>query len=64
MTDVDIKKLALLARIAVDEEEMQETVSNVAPKENSPYKVEFEHVQFGYGDEPEDPLLMTDFNLT
>lgn len=48
----------------LDEEEMQETVSNLAPKENSPYKVEFEHVQFGYGDEPEDPLLMTDFNLT
>ncbi|API88891.1 multidrug ABC transporter ATP-binding protein [Marinilactibacillus sp. 15R] len=48
----------------LDEEEMHETVSGLKPKENTPYKVEFEHVQFGYGDEADDPLLMTDFNLT
>ena len=48
----------------LDEEEMEETVSGLEPKADSPYKIEFEHVQFGYGDSSEDELLMTDFNLT
>lgn len=48
----------------LDEEEMEETVSGLEPKAASPYKIEFEHVQFGYGDSSEDELLMTDFNLT
>lgn len=48
----------------LDEEEMQETASGLEPKPDSPYKVEFENVQFGYGDGADDPLLMTDFNLT
>lgn len=48
----------------LDEEEMEETVSGLEPKPHSPYKIEFEHVQFGYGDSSEDELLMTDFNLT
>jgi ATP-binding cassette subfamily B protein len=48
----------------LDEEEMEETVSGLEPKPASPYKIEFEHVQFGYGDSSEDELLMTDFNLT
>lgn len=46
----------------LDEEEMSEEPSGLEPKIDSPYKVEFEHVQFGYGG-PNDPLLMTDFNL-
>ncbi|WP_051258509.1 ABC transporter ATP-binding protein [Atopococcus tabaci] len=46
----------------LDEEEMVEVPSGVAPKPDTPYKVEFEHVQFGYGGDDE-PLLMTDFNL-
>lgn len=46
----------------LDEEEMTEEASGLAPKTNTPYKVEFEHVQFGYGDDDE-PLLMNDFNL-
>ncbi|SFC26013.1 ATP-binding cassette, subfamily B [Alkalibacterium subtropicum] len=45
----------------LDEEPMKETHSDLEPKETSPYKVEFDHVQFGYED---DDLLMTDFNLT
>ncbi len=45
----------------LDEEPMEETQSNLEPKKNSPYKIEFEHVQFGYDDQE---LLMTDFNLT
>lgn len=44
----------------LDEEEMQHITSNVEPKEDTPYLIEFDHVQFGYGD---DDLLMTDFNL-
>lgn len=44
----------------LDEAEMQEINANVEEKPNSPYIIEFEHVQFGYGD---DELLMTDFNL-
>lgn len=44
----------------LDEEEMTEEKSGVAPIPNSPYKVSFDHVQFGYGDEE---LLMNDFNL-
>lgn len=45
----------------LDEEPMEETKSGLEPKKQSPYKVEFDHVQFGYND---DELLMTDFNLT
>jgi len=45
----------------LDEPEMEEINSNVAIKEDSPYAVEFEHVQFKYSDMEE--LLMTDFNL-
>lgn len=48
----------------LDEEEMEETASGLTPKPHSPYKIEFEHVQFGYGDSADDELLMTDFNLT
>lgn len=44
----------------MDQAEMQDIEANIEPKENSPYIVEFEHVQFGYGN---DELLMTDFNL-
>lgn len=44
----------------LDEEEMQPIAANMPVKEETPYIVEFEHVQFGYGD---DDLLMTDFNL-
>lgn len=47
----------------IDEEEMEEIDPNIEPKENTPYKVEFENVQFGYDDSPEGELLMTDFNL-
>lgn len=43
----------------LDEEEMFEPAGADA-KENLPYKIEFEHVQFGYNN---DDLLMTDFNL-
>lgn len=44
----------------LDEEDMQNNPSGIPVEENSPYKVQFEHVQFGYSD---DELLMTDFNL-
>ncbi|MBO1304935.1 ABC transporter ATP-binding protein [Enterococcus sp. 669A] len=44
----------------LDEAEMDNEPSGIPVEENSPYKVEFEHVQFGYG---EDSLLMKDFNL-
>jgi ATP-binding cassette subfamily B protein len=47
----------------LDEEPMTDETSGLEPKENSPYKVEFEHVQFGYDDTPGAPLLMNDFNL-
>ncbi len=43
----------------LDEEEMEEP-EGAEVKEDSPYKIEFEHVQFGYN---KDDLLMTDFNL-
>lgn len=46
----------------LDEEEMTNEFSSIPPVENSPYKVQFEHVQFGYGGKNE-PLLMKDFNL-
>ncbi len=46
----------------LDEEEMTEEKSGVTPIPNSPYKVSFDHVQFGYGDDDEE-LLMNDFNL-
>src|SRR5699024_1210196 len=45
----------------LDEPEMEEIHSNVEVKEESPYAVELEHVQFKYSDMEE--LLMTDFNL-
>lgn len=44
----------------LDEAEMTNEPSNLAVESNSPYKVRFEHVQFGYTD---DKLLMEDFNL-
>ena len=44
----------------LDEAEMQHVEAQVKPKENSPYIIEFEHVQFGYNNAE---LLMTDFNL-
>jgi len=47
----------------IDEDEMEEVESNIEPKEDSPYKIEFENVQFGYDDTPDGDLLMTDFNL-
>lgn len=47
----------------LDEPEMEEIPSGVAPKENSPYIVEFDGVQFGYDSNPRAELLMTDFNL-
>lgn len=45
----------------LDQPEMEEIVSNVEEKENTPYIIEFEHVEFGYSSSKE--LLMTDFNL-
>jgi len=47
----------------IDEDEMEEVESNIEPKEDSPYKIEFENVQFGYDETPGSNLLMTDFNL-
>lgn len=47
----------------LDEPEMEKTKSGVAPKEETPYIVEFDGVQFGYDPDPEAPLLMNDFNL-
>lgn len=47
----------------LDEEAMKDVESNIEPKENTPYKVEFEYVQFGYDDRKGAPLLMEDFNL-
>ncbi|WP_373471873.1 ABC transporter ATP-binding protein [Carnobacterium alterfunditum] len=46
----------------LDEAEMTNETSSIKPVEHSPYKVQFEHVQFGYGGKDE-PLLMKDFNL-
>lgn len=46
----------------LDEPEMDLEQSNVKPINDSPYKIQFEHVQFGYGDADE-PLLMNDFSL-
>ena len=46
----------------LDEEEMTDEPSAIEPIVNSPYKVQFDHVQFGYGGE-DAPLLMKDFNL-
>ncbi|MDN6193876.1 MAG: ABC transporter ATP-binding protein/permease [Alkalibacterium sp.] len=45
----------------LDEDPMKETESGLEPRENTNYKIEFENVEFGYG---QDDLLMTDFNLT
>ncbi|MFO5006458.1 ABC transporter ATP-binding protein, partial [Salmonella enterica subsp. enterica serovar 1,4,[5],12:i:-] len=47
----------------IDEEPMKDIQVDVPDKENTPYKVEFEHVQFGYDDSPDAELLMNDFNL-
>lgn len=47
----------------IDEEPMEDTHVDLDDKEDSPYKVEFEHVQFGYDDDPDADLLMHDFNL-
>ncbi|MPM34037.1 putative ABC transporter ATP-binding protein [bioreactor metagenome] len=44
----------------LDEAEMTDEPSGLPVEEDSPYKVRFENVQFGY---TEDNLLMTDFNL-
>ncbi len=46
----------------LDEEEMTDESASIQPIPNSPYKVQFDHVQFGYGGKGE-PLLMKDFNL-
>lgn len=46
----------------LDEEEMENLVSNVSEKTDTSHIVEFENVQFKYNDM--DELLMTDFNLT
>ncbi|MBM6614433.1 ABC transporter ATP-binding protein [Desemzia sp. RIT804] len=46
----------------LDEPEMNLEHSNVESTQDSPYKIQFEHVQFGYGG-PNEPLLMNDFNL-
>lgn len=46
----------------LDEAEMTNEPSSIKPVEHSPYKIQFEHVQFGYGGK-DDPLLMNDFNL-
>ncbi|MGX7107045.1 ABC transporter ATP-binding protein [Hutsoniella sourekii] len=45
----------------LDEKEMEHP-QGLASKPETPYKVEFDHVQFGYSSDP-DELLMTDFNL-
>lgn len=44
----------------LDEQEMNNTPSGFPAEENSPYKVRFENVQFGYSP---DNLLMRDFSL-
>lgn len=46
----------------LDEEEMEDTEANRPVKEDTPYIIEFENVQFKYSDM--ENLLMTDFNLT
>ncbi len=46
----------------LDEEEMEDTEANRPVKDDTPYIVEFENVQFKYSDM--ENLLMTDFNLT
>src|SRR5690625_1263553 len=45
----------------LDEEEMEKTEANRRVKEDTPYIIEFDRVQFKYSDMKE--LLMTDFNL-
>ena len=46
----------------LDEEEMADTSANRPVKEDTPYIIEFDRVQFKYEDMKD--LLMTDFNLT
>lgn len=43
----------------LDEPVMTTEITSSQPKRETPYKIEFEHVQFGYGE----TLLMNDFNL-
>lgn len=56
--------VASLERVfeVLDEDEMENLVSNKPVKTDTPYIVEFENVQFKYNDM--DELLMTNFNLT
>ncbi|MGK0550755.1 ABC transporter ATP-binding protein [Enterococcus faecalis] len=44
----------------LDEKEMTDQTSGIPPVPDSPYKVQFDHVQFGY---TPDKLLMEDFTL-
>ena len=44
----------------LDEEEMVDEPSGIPVETDSPYRVSFEHVAFGYSPEK---LLMKDFNL-
>ncbi|PLS39258.1 multidrug ABC transporter ATP-binding protein [Carnobacterium maltaromaticum] len=46
----------------LDEKDMDNSPSGIEPIPNSPYKISFDRVQFGYG-EGTDDLLMKDFNL-
>ncbi|MGX7420645.1 ABC transporter ATP-binding protein [Carnobacterium gallinarum] len=46
----------------LDEKDMDNSPSGIEPVKDSPYKISFDHVQFGYGEGKEN-LLMTDFNL-
>lgn len=47
----------------IDEEPMQDSEVEIEDKKDSPYKVEFENVQFGYDDSLDAELLMNNFNL-
>lgn len=47
----------------LDEEELEETVPKEVQVKDTSYKVEFDHVQFGYGVKETDPLLMKDLSL-
>lgn len=47
----------------LDEAEMTNEPSTIQPVAHSPYKVQFEHVQFGY-EGKDGSLVMKDFNLT
>lgn len=47
----------------IDEESMSTQSTVLDNNIETPYKVEFDHVQFGYNESPNSELLMTDFNL-